>query len=251
KNHVQTLRSVPPIADQSLAGFCLDVKFRCHHQCIMLLATAARKLKATNAMCNAAIHSDGRRSDPTPELAGFWVWFGFSFKEMEKSKIFWAHHKNDMTHISTPTILKEETILILVIEPTSFKYITQIHFSDYKLVDALYKFDANSNGELINFEFEDRFGKLNFSSFPNLILLNLSNSELHENIPPQIGDLSTLKYLNLSHCWLHGELPPLGTLSQLEFLDISDNLINGSIPPQLGNHASLNLRYQKLNFCLT
>ncbi|MBA0557367.1 hypothetical protein Golob_014442 [Gossypium lobatum] len=147
-----------------------------------------------------------------------------------------------MTHISTPTILKEETILIVVIEPTSFKYITQIHFSDYKLVDALHKFDANSNGELINFAFEDRFGKLKFSSFPNLILLNLSNSELHGNIPPQIGDLSTLKYLNLSHCWLHGELPPLGTLSQLEFLDISDNLINGSIPPQLGNlknHASI------------
>ncbi|XP_022774483.1 probable leucine-rich repeat receptor-like protein kinase At1g35710 [Durio zibethinus] len=96
----------------------------------------------------------------------------------------------------------------------------------------------------------DRFGKLNFSSFPNLVLLNLSDRKLGGNIPPQIGGLSALKYLNLSYCGLSGELPSsLGNLTQLEFLDISYNdNINGSIPPQLGNLknlVSLNLSWNQ------
>ncbi|XVF16602.1 hypothetical protein REPUB_Repub10bG0046000 [Reevesia pubescens] len=87
----------------------------------------------------------------------------------------------------------------------------------------------------------DSFGKLNFSSFPNLVLLDLSACELGGRIPPQIGDLSALKYLDLSSCELFGELPPsLGNLTQLEFLDISYNdNINGSIPAQLGNLENL------------
>ncbi|KAB2011433.1 hypothetical protein ES319_D09G020200v1 [Gossypium barbadense] len=92
-----------------------------------------------------------------------------------------------------------------------------------------------------NIEVGDRFGKLNFSSFPNLVLLDLSDHQLRGKIPHQIGDLSALKYLDLSYCGLSGELPPsLGKLTQLEFLDISYNdNINGSIPPQLGNLENL------------
>ncbi|KAK8278146.1 hypothetical protein V6Z11_D09G021400, partial [Gossypium hirsutum] len=98
-----------------------------------------------------------------------------------------------------------------------------------------------------NIEVGDRFGKLNFSSFPNLVLLDLSDHQLRGKIPHQIGDLSALKYLDLSNCGLSGELPPsLGKLTQLEFLDMSYNgNINGSIPPQLGNLknlVTLNLR---------
>ncbi|XP_022774036.1 MDIS1-interacting receptor like kinase 2-like [Durio zibethinus] len=98
----------------------------------------------------------------------------------------------------------------------------------------------------------DRFGNLNFSSFPNLVLLNLSHHKVGRNIPPQIGDLSALKHLDLSYCQLSGELPSsLGNLTQLEFLDISNNdNINDSIPPQLGNLknlVSLNLSANSLN----
>ncbi|XWS40861.1 hypothetical protein CRYUN_Cryun17cG0032500 [Craigia yunnanensis] len=98
----------------------------------------------------------------------------------------------------------------------------------------------------------DRFGKFNFSSFPNLTLLDLSFRKLGGNIPPQIGDLSALKYLDLSHCELSGELPPsLGNLTQLEYLDFSYNYnIKGSIPPKLGNlHnlVSLDLSFNSLN----
>ncbi|MFQ6630653.1 hypothetical protein Gotur_008386 [Gossypium turneri] len=87
----------------------------------------------------------------------------------------------------------------------------------------------------------DRFGKLNFSSFPNLVLLDLSDRQFGGKIPHQIGNLSALKHLDLSNCGLSGELPPsLGNLTQLEYLDISYNYnINGSIPPQLGNLVNL------------
>ncbi|KAG8482681.1 hypothetical protein CXB51_023998 [Gossypium anomalum] len=90
-------------------------------------------------------------------------------------------------------------------------------------------------------EVGDRFGKLNFSSFPNLVLLDLSNRQLGGKIPHQIGYLSALKHLDLSNCGLSGELPPsLGNLTQLEYLEISYNYnINGSIPPQLGNLVNL------------
>ncbi|KAK8334964.1 hypothetical protein V6Z11_A09G023000, partial [Gossypium hirsutum] len=92
-----------------------------------------------------------------------------------------------------------------------------------------------------NIEVGDRFGKLNFSSFPNLVLLDLSDRQLGGNIPHQIGKLSALKHLDLSNCGLSGELPPsLGNLTQLEYLDISYNdKINGSIPQQLGNLVNL------------
>ncbi|PPD71021.1 hypothetical protein GOBAR_DD32097 [Gossypium barbadense] len=92
-----------------------------------------------------------------------------------------------------------------------------------------------------NIEVGDRFGKLNFTSFPNLVLLDLSDRPLGGKIPHQIGNLSALKQLDLSFCGLSGELPPsLGNLTQLEYLDISYNYnINGSIPPQLGNLVNL------------
>ncbi|KAK8278152.1 hypothetical protein V6Z11_D09G022300 [Gossypium hirsutum] len=106
-----------------------------------------------------------------------------------------------------------------------------------------------------NIEVGDRFGKLNFSSFPNLVLLDLSDHQIRGKIPHQIGDLSALKYLDLSSCGLSGELPPsLGKLTQLEFLDISyndninENLVTlnlsqcgivGRIPSALGQLTSL------------
>ncbi|GKV48460.1 hypothetical protein SLEP1_g55273 [Rubroshorea leprosula] len=85
----------------------------------------------------------------------------------------------------------------------------------------------------------EKFGKMNFSSLPNLVRLDLSGLGIKGSIPPQIGALSSLKHLNLSSNDLRGALPSsLGNLTQLVVLDISFNYIN-SIPPQIGALSSL------------
>ena len=48
----------------------------------------------------------------------------------------------------------------------------------------------------------DEFSKLNFSSFPNLVPLNVSYYGLRGSIPIEIGTLLKLTHLNLSHYYL-------------------------------------------------
>jgi Leucine-rich repeat (LRR) protein len=86
----------------------------------------------------------------------------------------------------------------------------------------------------------NKFGKMNFSCFSNLVRLHLANHELTGSIPPLISILPQLRYLNLSSNNLAGELPSsLGNLSRLVELDFSSNNFINSIPPELGNLKNL------------
>nr|XP_034905365.1 probable leucine-rich repeat receptor-like protein kinase At1g35710 [Populus alba] len=97
----------------------------------------------------------------------------------------------------------------------------------------------------------NKFGKMNFSCFSNLVRLHLANHELNGSIPPQISILPQLTYLNLSSNNLAGELPSsLGNLSRLVELDFSSNDFINSIPPELGNLknlVTLNLSYNSFS----
>ncbi|KAK9266191.1 hypothetical protein L1049_003437 [Liquidambar formosana] len=106
--------------------------------------------------------------------------------------------------------------------------------------------DCNNAGSVTqislpsNYQLGDKFGKFNFSCFPNLVRLVLRGNGLSGSIPSQIGVLSKLVCLSLSHNFLTGELPlSLANLTQLVELDVSRNHIDGSIPPLIGNLKKL------------
>ncbi len=69
---------------------------------------------------------------------------------------------------------------------------------------------------------------------------------LDGTLPPELGNLTSIKFLNFSFNYkpngpsLVGYLPPeLGNLSTLEYLYLGDCLLTGPIPPEFGNLTNL------------
>ncbi|KAH7690641.1 Non-specific serine/threonine protein kinase protein [Dioscorea alata] len=80
-----------------------------------------------------------------------------------------------------------------------------------------------------------------YLNFTSLRVLDLSlNSDLNMTLPQWLFNLTSLVYLDLSFCALHGKLPvTIGNLSSLRFLRLSYNSFDGVIPESLGNLGSL------------
>ena len=75
---------------------------------------------------------------------------------------------------------------------------------------------------------------------PRVVSLNLTTSDLAGVIPPELGELSELRFLHLYGNELSGEIPPeLGRLVYLDTLDLGDNQLTGPIPPELGQLSRL------------
>ena len=63
-------------------------------------------------------------------------------------------------------------------------------------------------------------------------------------IPPELGSLAKLKWLNLSRNALTGPIPPeLGGLASLELLALNSNSLTGPMPPEIGNLTNLKRLY--------
>ncbi|XP_058094893.1 MDIS1-interacting receptor like kinase 2-like [Magnolia sinica] len=104
---------------------------------------------------------------------------------------------------------------------------------------------------LWNTNLQGMLDNLSFSSFPNLVRLNLSQNSLHGTIPTQIGSLSKLIFLDLSTNQLSSALPlTLANLTRILELDLSHNMITGEMSPRFFTNwsrlISLQLHTNKL-----
>lgn len=69
---------------------------------------------------------------------------------------------------------------------------------------------------------------------------NLSHMSLGGTVPPHIGNLSFLMYLDISENNFHGYLPnELGQLRRLKFLSFAYNYLTGSFPSWIGVFSRL------------
>ena len=74
----------------------------------------------------------------------------------------------------------------------------------------------------------------------NIVNLDLTNSGLTGEIPPEIGNLTNLTNLVLRYNELTGPIPPeIGNLTQLGNLDLRFNDLSGTIPTELWSLVSL------------
>ena len=74
--------------------------------------------------------------------------------------------------------------------------------------------------------------------------LFLNYNQLSGEIPPQLGNLSSLEWLEIDGNHLSGKIPAeLSNLANLEKLGLDGNQLSGEIPPRLGNLANLEYLY--------
>ena len=70
--------------------------------------------------------------------------------------------------------------------------------------------------------------------------LGIPSNDLSGPIPPEVGNLTNLSWLDFGGNQLSGPIPPeLGSLANLGGLDLASNQLSGPIPLELGNLANL------------
>ncbi|KAL6329305.1 hypothetical protein AAG906_016197 [Vitis piasezkii] len=112
-----------------------------------------------------------------------------------------------------------------------------------------HKSGSVSNLDLDSCGLRGTLHNLNFSSLPNLLILNLHNNSLYGTIPINIGNLSKLIIvLDFGFNHFIGVIPhQLGFLTSLNFLALSSNNFEGPIPPSIGNLRNLTTLYLHTN----
>ncbi len=105
-----------------------------------------------------------------------------------------------------------------------------VHTDDQGRVVTLWREAAGLTGEI-----PPELGNLS-----SLKRLSLAWNDLTGRIPPELGNLANLEFLRLIVNDLAGGLPPeLAKLGNLKSLQLQGNDLAGEIPPELGNLASL------------
>ncbi|NOY36863.1 MAG: T9SS type A sorting domain-containing protein [Chlorobi bacterium] len=78
--------------------------------------------------------------------------------------------------------------------------------------------------------------------------ISFDHNNLIGTIPPSIGDLDSLRVLNLPDNQLSGTIPSeIGNLGRLQHIDLNMNQLSGSIPAEMGNLSNLNFINLSMN----
>ncbi|KAL2324597.1 hypothetical protein Fmac_023655 [Flemingia macrophylla] len=86
----------------------------------------------------------------------------------------------------------------------------------------------------------DEFPSWLFNLSCDITHIDLSQNQIHSQLPKTLSNLRNIKSLILSQNYLKGPIPNwLGQLEQLQELDLSYNFFSGPIPASLGNLSSL------------
>ncbi len=90
--------------------------------------------------------------------------------------------------------------------------------------------DEGTEGDWVCIEIENN----------HVVSIDLSDNNLAGTLPPEIGDFSQLKHLQLYKNSIGGSIPvEIGNLTVLETLDLGDNHFNGTLPAELFNLVNL------------
>lgn len=95
-------------------------------------------------------------------------------------------------------------------------------------------------GNRLNGRIPPELGMLESLKFLDFGMYYANSNSLTGSIPPEIGNLRNLEYLNLTLSGVTGSLPPeLGSLRNLKVFRLALNRLTGSLPPELGNLQNL------------
>ena len=120
-------------------------------------------------------------------------------------------------------------------------------------LDDWYGVDADEKGNVVRLRLYSNLlvGKLppELGGLSHLSYLNLGdNYHLEGPLPPEFFDLSELRHLYLYGTSLGGLPPEIGRLSKLELLNLNSASLTGTIPPELGELSELRGVYLRSNY---